>query len=97
MPKKITSSCESVRVPTASGVPLPDDEDPDPPVRWSPAARGRLRCNDHAGHIQKTFRMQAQRALDAEDPLWRAWHALAESALLAEQVRHVEALGSDGF
>ena len=65
--------------PAASGCRCPSDVDPDPPVRWSPAARRGLRCDDHAGHLQTTFRLRAQRPLDSEDLLWRAWHALAES------------------
>jgi hypothetical protein len=85
------------RCPAASGAPMPDDDDPDPPVRWSPAARARPRCLDHAGHIEHRFRMLAQRALDAEDPLWRAWHAMAESRQLWEATRDLEASlpGSD--
>ena len=71
--------------PTSSGEP-----EPEPAVRWSPWARAQLRCDDHAGHIQKTFRMRAQRALNAEDPLWRCWHALAESRRLWEASRELE-------
>ena len=72
--------------PTSSGEP-----EPEPAVRWSPWARAQLRCDDHAGHIQKTFRMRAQRALNAEDPLWRCWHALAESRRLWEASQILEA------
>jgi hypothetical protein len=79
------------RCPAATSTTVDTTEsEPEPAVRWSPWARGRLRCDDHAGHIQKTFRMRAQRALNAEDPLWRAWHALAESRSLWEATRELE-------
>jgi hypothetical protein len=78
------------RCPGATGVPMPADDDPDPAVRWSPWARGQMRCDDHRGHVQSRFRLLAQRALNAEDPLWRAWHAFAESAQLAEAVQELD-------
>jgi hypothetical protein len=78
--------------PGKSGAPIPaGDEEEEPPVRWSPAARGRPRCADHRGHIQHVFRMLARRALDSADPLWQAWQAFADSAELAEQVMYLEA------
>jgi hypothetical protein len=67
-----------------------DDDEPDPPMRWSPWMRGRLRCMDHAGHEQRTFRMRAAQAHAAGDPLWRCWHALAESRHLAEAISEME-------
>jgi hypothetical protein len=67
------------------------EPEPEPAVRWSPWARGQMRsCGDHTGHIESAFRLRAQRALNAEDPLWRAWHALAESRSLWEATRELE-------
>jgi hypothetical protein len=77
--------------PAAAGAPVPVDGEEDPPVRWSAAARARPRCADHRGHIQHMFRMLAQRALDACDPLSAAWQAFADSHELAEQVMYLEA------
>jgi hypothetical protein len=63
----------------------PGADDPETAVRWSPWARGEQpRCDDHDGHIQNTLRMRAKAAQDAGDPLWKAWHAVAERAHLYE-------------
>ena len=71
------------------------DDETEPAVRLSPWLRGRLRCADHSGHEQRTFRLEAERARVAGDPLWRCWHALAESRHLAEVLAWMES-GTDG-
>lgn len=66
-----------------------ETDEEDPPTRWSPWARGQDHCPDHAGHRQRVLRTRAKTARDNDDPLWQAWHALAESARQAEVVETI--------
>jgi hypothetical protein len=63
----------------------PNNLPEDPPVRFSRWMRGLpARCTNHKAHTEHVYRSLAKEARDAGDPLWKGWHAVADSGHLAE-------------